>query len=124
MKLTVSQASGVPFYRQVEDQIADQIRAGHLPPGTALPSVRQLAADVLVSVITIKKAYENLEAAGLVVSHQGRGTFVADTAVKASRAALVREINDELTATVRRAQALGVDASTLRAAFERALEDK
>ena len=47
MKLTVSQASGVPFYRQVEDQIADQIRAGHLPPGTALPSVRQLAADVL-----------------------------------------------------------------------------
>ncbi|MFZ5482320.1 MAG: GntR family transcriptional regulator [Myxococcota bacterium] len=120
MRLTLSQASGVPFYRQVEDQIADQIRAGRLAPGSALPSVRQLAADLLVSVITVKKAYEDLEAAGLVVSQQGRGTFVADGAGPAARAQLTEQIVGELRALARRARALGIDDATLR----RALEDE
>ncbi|MEZ4238519.1 MAG: GntR family transcriptional regulator [Myxococcota bacterium] len=58
--LTLSQASGVPFWRQIHDQLADRIRAGTLAPGEALPSVRALAAELAVSVITTKKAYEEL----------------------------------------------------------------
>ena len=120
--LQLSQASGVAFYRQVQDQLADRIRAGMLAPGTPLPSVRQLAADLLVSVITVKKAYEELEAAGLVVSHQGKGTFVAETAPAASRAQVTKEVTEELTALVKRASALGIPVDTLEEAF-RAAED-
>ena len=122
MHIKLSQASGVPFYRQLEDHIADRIRAGQLAPGAALPSVRQLAAELLVSVITVKRAYEDLEAAGLVVSHQGRGTFVAEAAAAASRAQLEREIAAELARVVRRGLDLGVGAAQLRATFESTLE--
>jgi GntR family transcriptional regulator len=108
MKLVLSQSSGVPFWRQLHDQLADRIRAGALLPGEALPSVRQLAVDALVSVITVKKAYDELEAAGLVVSHQGRGTFVAESGVAASRAALMAELVAELGAVVDRARAAGI----------------
>lgn len=121
MQLTLSQASGVPFYRQVEEQLAERIRAGELAPGAPLPSVRQLAADLLVSVITIKKAYEDLEAAGLVVSHQGRGTFVAPTAQAASREELLREVAADLDAVVARAAARRVPATAVAAAFATAL---
>jgi GntR family transcriptional regulator len=120
MHLHLSQASGVPFYRQVEDQIADLVRSGTLAPGAPLPSVRQLAAELLVSVITIKKAYEDLEAAGLVVSRQGRGTFVAEGAGQAAKQQLTDEIVGQLRALIRRARALGVEEDALR----RALEDE
>src|SRR5688500_9623081 len=123
MRFALSQANGVPFYRQLEAQIADGIRLGLLAPGAALPSVRQLAADLPVSVITVKKAYEGLEAAGLVVSHQGRGTFVAEAAAAAAGVRIEREIADRLREAVRRARAAGVDDDTLRAAFTAAMED-
>lgn len=123
MQIRLSQASGVPFYRQVEEQVADRIRAGQLAPGTLLPSVRQLAADLLVSVITVKRAYDDLEAAGLVTSHQGRGTYVSDGAGPAARRQLDEALSAELAALVRRARALGVDPDHLRRAFDAAMEE-
>lgn len=113
MRLVLSQASGVPFWRQIHDQLADRIRAGTLPPGAPLPSVRQLAADTLVSVITVKKAYDELEGAGLVRSHQGRGTFVADSGAAASRQVLLDTLAEELAAVVARARAAGVGQEEL-----------
>lgn len=108
MKLSLSQSSGVPFWRQLHDQLADRIRAGTLAPGDTLPSVRQLAADTLVSVITVKKAYDELEAAGLVVSQQGRGTFVAEHGARASRDVLIASLAAELGVVVDRARAAGL----------------
>lgn len=112
--MTLSQASGVPYWRQIRDHIADRIRSGDLAPGAPLPSVRQLAADMLVSVITTRKAYDELEAAGLIVSHQGRGSFVSDTATGASRKDLLDSIAADLQAVVRRAEAAGVTRDELR----------
>ncbi len=119
--LRLSQASGVPFYRQVRDQIADRIRAGLLAPGAALPSVRRLALEVAVSVITVKKAYEELEAEGLVESRQGRGTFVAEGGAAASRQHLQREIVSALAAVVARAARLELPAERVRAGFDAAM---
>jgi GntR family transcriptional regulator len=122
MRLTLSQASGVPFYRQIERQLTDRIRAGQLTPGTLLPSVRQLAAELLVSVITVKQAYTELEAAGLIASRQGRGTFVAEGAAASARGRLVRDLAAELDATARRAANLDVPREALEDAFRRSID--
>jgi GntR family transcriptional regulator len=115
MTPTLSQLSGVPFWRQLRDQLADAIRSGQLAPGAALPSVRQLAADCLVSVITVKRAYDELEAAGLVRSAQGRGTFVTEQAVAASRAQLLADLATDLDALLERARRAGVTPEEIQA---------
>ena len=71
LDLQLSNASGVPFYRQIVDQMADMIRAGILEPGARLASVRELALQLQVSLITVRRAYADLEAAGLIVSVLG-----------------------------------------------------
>jgi GntR family transcriptional regulator len=120
--LVVSKASGVPFYRQLRDQLDDRIRSGVLPPGYALPSIRELAVQLSVSVITVKSAYEELEADGLVSSQQGRGTFVAENALTASKTHFEAQIASELVAIVQRAAGVGIDERKLRALTEAALQ--
>ena len=77
LPIRLSQASGVPYYRQVVDQMSELIRSGQLLPGAQLPSVRELSRQLLVSLITVRRSYADLEAAGLIVRRQGQGTFVA-----------------------------------------------
>jgi len=120
-RIRISQAAGVPYWRQIRDQIGDQVRAGLLAPGSALPSVRQLAADLLVSVITVKKAYDELEGDELVASHQGRGTFVAERAPAASRARLLRDVEEDIDRAVARAAALGVTRAEVESAARASL---
>jgi GntR family transcriptional regulator len=121
MHVHLSQASGVPFYRQVQEQLADAIRAGVLAPGSPLPSARQLAADLSVSIITVKQAYQGLEVAGLVHSQQGRGTFVAETAKAAAKAHLRKQLAGEMDELVRRAAGLNVEPDALEEMFAKAL---
>ena len=90
--IILSNASGVPFYRQIVDQMADMIRAGTLDPGSRLASVRELALQLQVSLITVRRAYADLEAAGLIVRRQGQGTFVA---IPESSSALAVSLNPE-----------------------------
>lgn len=78
MTLFVSNASHDAIYLQIENQIKDQILKGELSPGTPLPSMRSLAKDLRVSVITVQKAYENLSREGFITTGVGRGTFVSD----------------------------------------------
>lgn len=70
-------SSGVPFYRQVIDQVLLAIADGRLKPGTQLPTVRQLAVDLSVNLNTIAKAYREMEIRGIVETQQGTGTFIA-----------------------------------------------
>jgi GntR family transcriptional regulator len=70
-------ASGVPFYRQVIDQVLLAVADGRLAPGTQLPTVRQLAVDLSVNLNTVAKAYREMEIRGIVETQQGTGTFVA-----------------------------------------------
>ena len=83
----VSPAVAGPLYRQIVDGFKSEISAGRLRPGQSLPSFRALAEDLLVSLITVKRAYEELEREGIVFSKQGLGTFVADTGPEKHRAA-------------------------------------
>lgn len=86
MELYISNSGQEPIYTQITRQIKQQILSGQLHEGDALPSIRLLAKELRISVITTKRAYEDLEAAGFIVTQPGRGSFVA-----AQNPALVRE---------------------------------
>ena len=86
MELYISNSGQEPIYAQITRQIKQQILSGQLHEGDALPSIRLLAKELRISVITTKRAYEDLEAAGFIVTQPGRGSFVA-----AQNPALVRE---------------------------------
>ena len=81
----LSAAAGAPLYLQIIDSLKREISEGRLEAGTPLPSFRQLAEDLLVSVITVKRAYEELERDGIIYRRQGLGTFVSDAAAGRSR---------------------------------------
>lgn len=93
--ILISQADSRPLYTQVIDQIKRRVSAGDLLPGAELPSIRQLAADLQISVITIKRAYLELERDGVIVTRQGRGSFVADKPGLASEL-LEKEMREHL----------------------------
>ena len=76
MDILISNSSGVPLYEQIEEQIKSQIITGELSEGDALPSMRILAKELKISIITPKRAYEDLERDGFIESVTGRGSFV------------------------------------------------
>ncbi len=119
LNVHLSQASGVPFYRQIVDQLAGLIRSGQLPPHTRLPSFRELAPQLLVSLITVRRAYADLEAAGLVVSRHGQGTFVAGEIEAASRRQALAEARALVENALARARQLGLRGEALRAHVDR-----
>ena len=122
LPIALSQASGVPFYRQIVDQIADLIRSGQLEAGAQLPSVRELAAQLLVSLITVRRAYLDLENAGLIVLRQGYGTYVADDVVAASRGQAEADARAAIAEAIARARRLGLDLTKIRAVLDELLE--
>lgn len=77
MDILISTTSGVPLYQQIYLQISSQIVNGRLTPGTPLPPIRTVAAELGVSIITVKRAWEELERNGFIQTHVGRGTVVA-----------------------------------------------
>lgn len=77
MRIIISNSSSVPIYEQIKDTIMNQIIAGELKEEEALPSIRSLAKDIRISVMTIKKAYDELEQEGYIITVQGKGSFVA-----------------------------------------------
>jgi GntR family transcriptional regulator len=81
----LSASSQGPLYLQIVNSLKREVSEGRLPGGTALPSFRGLAEDLLVSVITVKRAYEELEREGIIFRRQGLGTFVAEVAADRSR---------------------------------------
>ena len=88
MTILLDNHSGKPLYEQIAAQLRDQILSGELVPDTPLPSIRNLAKDLRLSVITTKRAYEELEREGFLYTVAGKGCFVAE-----KNAALLREEN-------------------------------
>ena len=78
MQIYLSNSGQEPIYAQITRQIKQQILSGALRPGDALPSIRLLARELRISVITTKRAYEDLERDGFILTQQGRGSFVAE----------------------------------------------
>lgn len=78
MDIIISGASDAPIYQQIYDQLSGQILRGELPGGTCLPSIRTLALELRISVITVKRAWEELERDGFLYTMPGKGSFVCD----------------------------------------------
>ncbi len=86
----ISPAAAGPLYQQIVDGVRREVSEGRLKPGTSLPSFRILAEELLVSLITVKRAYEELEREGIIFRRQGLGTFVAEQGAEASRDAKLK----------------------------------
>jgi GntR family transcriptional regulator len=104
--ISISQADPRPLYIQVIDQVKRRVSAGDLLPGAELPSIRQFAAELQISVITVKRAYLELERDGVILTRQGKGSFVADQPGLAAEL-LEREMRDFLTRAVVAGRLLG-----------------
>lgn len=108
MHLSVSLTSGEPIYLQVKEQIKNQILNGQLQEGELLPSIRNLAQSLKISVITTKRAYDELEQEGLVTSVSGKGTFVAGNNIESIREIKYRALEDQLRTAITEGRNMGL----------------
>lgn len=104
MDIILSNASGEPIYAQIVSQIKSQIMNGVLPAGEALPSMRTLAAQLRISVITTKRAYEELERDGFIENYAGKGCFVKAQNTDFIREETVRQVEQMLAKACERAR--------------------
>lgn len=121
--LFLSASDPRPMYQQIVDQISARVLAGDWLPGQALPSIRELAAGSQVSVITVKRAYEELERAGLILTRQGKGSVVADQPGPA-RERLETSLREHLSAALADAERLGLTPEDLRQRLDALLSER
>ena len=114
MDIILSNSSGKPIYEQITDQVKEQIMTGALSAGDALPSMRVLARELRISVITTKRAYEELEREGFLENVPGKGCFVAPQNRELLREAQLRRVEDILTQAVDEARKGGIPLEELQ----------
>ena len=113
MDIILTNAGGQPIYVQIVSQVKAQILSGKLKEGDALPSLRALAKDLRISVITTKRAYEELEREGFIVSLTGKGSFVAGANTELIREEHLRRLEDHLREAVSLLHLCGLDLDGL-----------
>jgi GntR family transcriptional regulator len=113
MTIIISNASSAPIYEQITQQIKGLIIAGTIKEGDALPSIRKLAKELQISVITTKRAYEDLEREGFIDTVAGKGSFVAHQNKEFIREKKMRIIEDKLIEAVSEAKLLGMELDEL-----------
>ena len=117
MEIIISNSSGKPIYEQITSQIKNGILTGARSEGEALPSMRQLAKDLRISVITTKRAYEDLERDGFLTNVPGKGCFVAVKNPEFLREESLRMVEEALQRAVDAAKSGGVTLAELREAL-------
>ena len=122
MDIIISNASGKPIYEQITVQIKSQILSGALTAGDALPSMRTQATELRISVITTKRAYEDLERDGFIETVAGKGSFVASKNAEFLREEALRRVEAALQQAVDTASRSGVSPQELRQMLELLLE--
>lgn len=123
MDIFLSNADSTPIYRQISTQIKNQIISGALAPGELLPSIRGLAKDLRISVITTKRAYDDLEAEGLLCNVPGKGCFVSEQNTELIREGRLREIEAHLEEAARLAGPCGLNTEELEEMLHLILEE-
>lgn len=115
MHIHISNSSGVPIYEQIKDGIKSAILSGELVEGEALPSMRILAKELRISVITTKRAYEELEGEGFIVSLVGKGSFVAEKNREFIREENLRRMETLLQQAIELGRMIGLEADEVKA---------
>lgn len=118
MNIMISNSSGKPIYEQITGQIKNLILSGELKPGDALPSMRLLAKELRISVITTKRAYEDLERDGFITTMVGKGSFVAESNVEILKEEQLRLVEKSLQEAVDRARRSGVTLEEMQEILE------
>ena len=118
LNIILSNSSDLPIYQQIVDQIRDAILRGELMEGTLLPSIRALAKDLRISVITTGRAYDELEREGYVASVGGKGSFVAPRSEELLRESRLRMVEEKLAEAVRCAETLGISREEIQELME------
>lgn len=113
MDIIISNSSSDPIYEQISSQIKNLIMTGYLKEGDALPSMRLLAKELRISVITTKRAYEELERDGFVVSITGKGSFVASKNIEFVREEKLKIVEDYILKAVNTAKSSGIELDQL-----------
>ena len=113
MDIIISNTGGQPIYEQICRQVKGAIATGKLKPGEALPSIRALARDLRISVITTKRAYEELERDGFICTVAGKGSFVAQQNLELAKESSLRDIEGHLTAALELARQVGMGQEEL-----------
>ncbi|MCR5119332.1 MAG: GntR family transcriptional regulator [Lachnospiraceae bacterium] len=124
MHVIINNSSMIPVYEQLVEQIRQQIMLGELKEGEGLPSVRSFAAELKISALTVKKAYDKLEEDGLVITVHGKGTYVAATDTGLAAEARRRAAEEDLSLAVSKARLAGLDNDEIREILEMILEEE
>ncbi len=113
VRFSLDTASGVPFYRQIIQQIEQAILARRLEPGDRLPTIRALAIELKINPNTIAKAYGELEIRGIVTTQVGSGTYVSDKRIDMEDTERTKKVEAALARFIRDMEALGVDRAAI-----------
>lgn len=124
LNLIINHTSMEPIYEQIIAQIKAEVIEGRMTAGDALPSVRTLSRELKISALTVKKAYDNLEEEGLIVTVHGKGSFIAAANQELLMEERRKELEKELEATVQKARTGGLTAKEIRESFEIIMEDE
>lgn len=113
LDIIITNSSGKPIYEQITSQMKDLILSGMLAEGQQLPSIRALASDLRISVITTKRAYADLEAQGFIETVQGKGSFVAGGNLELLREERLRRVEELLSQAIDEARSADIEAADL-----------
>lgn len=122
MNIIINTLSMVPIYEQIVDQIKAHIRSGDLKENDILPSVRTLSKELKISALTVKKAYDNLEADGFTVTVHGKGTYVAAANTELLLEEQKKEVEADLEMAIQKGRRCGISDEDIRSLFELILE--
>ena len=122
MKIILNHSSMIPIYEQLVSQVKAGIVSGELAPGSVLPSVRSLAAELAISALTVKKAYDRLEEEGVIVTVHGKGSFVADNNGTLIAETRQRETEALFAEAIERARTSGMSREEIKALIDIILE--
>ena len=124
MKIIISNTSGIPIYEQIKEQIMSAILSGEIEENELLPSLRQLARELKISVLTTTRAYTELEQEGFVSNVQGKGCYVMGRGSELIREQFLRDIEDNLTTAIRSAKRAEVSDDELINMLKILMEDE
>ncbi|KAA0965289.1 GntR family transcriptional regulator [Sporosarcina sp. ANT_H38] len=122
LPIRLSKDSREPIYHQIEKQLKALIAGGHLPAGTPLPSIRVLSKDLEISVITIRRAYQDLESQGFIETVHGKGTFVAEIQNSMKQETMTASVQAEFERAIRNAMDYDYTVDEIKTVFEETLE--